>query len=125
MLFGFAAELYLKSYLIHVGVDDKTLRSKALRHSISGLAKAAEERGLVCAELPMLVIHLDEKHSSYEFRYMQENSSYTAPSLDYIFGAFARLDLTIDNVVGASASKGLTPKLGWDVPPECAYWRMS
>jgi hypothetical protein len=122
-LFGFAAELYFKGFLIASGVEPRVLRNSIVRHNLAKLHEMSIERGLSLELASWLVEVLGTQHKSHEFRYMTEQSSYTALDLTRAFAAFSELDLIVDAFIGASAAFGLTPRRGWDLPRHLA-WRL-
>lgn len=103
----------------------QNLEIPEVRHSLSALSELCVGRSLVCPELAFVVSHFDEKHASYEYRYMQQDSKYELPNLMDVFNAFSSLDLAVDMAIGASASEGRAPGGAWLVPAELAFWRIA
>lgn len=121
MLWGFAVELYLKSFLMHRGWTEKKLRSIALRHNLQALAAAADEAGLKLREINMLVELLGEKHASFGYRYAKPDGQHRVPKLNAVFASLSALDEAVDKAIGASVSRGRTPggpPGHWTLPPE-------
>jgi hypothetical protein len=125
LLCGFATELYLKSFLLHRGVPDSTLRSAKLRHDLVALLQLATEHGFSDDGGRRLASYMGKWHKSFEYRYLQEASEFGAPTnLKILFGWFSSLDVYVDHEVGASVSKGLTPGGAWIFPEDRAAWRL-
>lgn len=125
MLAGFATELYLKSFLIENGCEEKTLRSFEIRHNLKKLLELAESGGLNNLEAKFLVDLLGDHHQSYEFRYMKPDSIYIIEDMQKIFEWFSSLDVAVDQSVGASASRGRKPGRGWIFPADRSAWRLN
>ncbi|RWE83476.1 MAG: hypothetical protein E5W28_01915 [Mesorhizobium sp.] len=124
MLIGFATELYLKSYLMHVGYQERELRASGVRHNLNSLLAMAEAKGLSDRGAAVLVDLLGEHHQSFEFRYMKEGARYPAMNLRRVFEALSSLNRVVDEAVGASASRGKQPGDGWDFPDDFRQkWR--
>jgi hypothetical protein len=123
LICAFAVELYLKSYLIHSGHEDKELRGIGVRHNLEKLHELAKADDFTDIGTGALVDLLHEHHESFEFRYAKRETKYRAVNLQHMFIAFSALDLFVDAAVGASASKGLAPNGTWDFPTAKAQWR--
>lgn len=124
MLAGFAVELYLKAYLLHSGVSAEDLRKKKYGHDLDALAAEAKARGVPTQSYQPLITLLATKHKSFEYRYMKTGENYPAMRLDSFFQRLNDLDVTVDTVIGARASKGLQPANGWVFPSAHADWRL-
>jgi len=120
-LIGFAAELYLKAFLLQRGVSEAELRSQKYGHKLHVLLENAEAHGLVCPAARSLCGYL-EKHSTYEYRYMNQAAAYDLRPLDQIFNDFSDLDIAIDQAVGASESKGVAVGQRWIFPQDAKLW---
>ena len=123
MLCGFAVELYLKAYLIHVGYKESELRSKHFWATTYRLLAACASKGLFNSAADTLVNFFAERHKDFTFRYMKPDIIYNAISLQIAFSSFSHLDRAIDAFIGASAARGLKPGGRWDFPSDGA-WRL-
>tara|TARA_R110001606_G_C15185844_1_gene629930 strand:+ start:209 stop:712 length:504 start_codon:yes stop_codon:yes gene_type:complete len=125
MLLGFATELYLKSYLLTVGMTEKQLRSAALRHDLEALWQEADARGFHDKSVYPLISYLHTGHKNFEFRYMSRLTTYNIPpDLNILFNWLTQLDIATDTASGASASKGRVPGSGWIFSLVIAKWRL-
>ncbi|WP_441242426.1 hypothetical protein [Tardiphaga sp. 768_D3_N2_1] len=122
-LAGFAAELYFKAFLGASGVDPKTLRAPAVRHSLAKLHQLCLDNGFTSVKALWIVNKLGPQHETYEFRYLKPNSEFETLDLYELFPAFSELDRIVDAFIGASKSRGLQPDSDWNLPPN-AGWRM-
>lgn len=110
LLLGFAAELYLKSWLLETGKTDRELRANGVRHSLKQLLTDAYAAGLpVDSRLDSLIDKLHKPHEKFEYRYMRSDMKFDGDILPEGFDIFDRLDNVVDTKVGASASHGLVP----------------
>ncbi|RWC31567.1 hypothetical protein [Mesorhizobium sp.] len=126
MLLGFAMELYLKSFLLQNGYEEKALRAAGVRHDLSKLLEMAEAKGLKERGAVTLVDLLSEHHRSFGFRYTKAESEYPIINLQRVFEAFSSLDLAVDTVIGASVAHGKRPRGSWDFPNDFRkIWRFS
>jgi len=123
MLCGFALELYFKAFLSHHGWDEKSLRSKRLRHNLRELHKEVVALGLTSKIAAQLLEVLAERHEDFTFRYVRRETKYLARDLQLIFKDFSIVDTIVDDAIGASASRGKEPGGFWAFPPEHAAWR--
>ncbi|MBN8991876.1 MAG: hypothetical protein J0H42_26850 [Rhizobiales bacterium] len=123
MLCGFAAELYLKAFLVKKGYSEAQLRKRELRHDLVQLRALCHSSGLFNTGADQLVDLLAQKHKTFEFRYMKKSSEYRTMDLQLIFLAFSSLDQIVDKIIGASASRGKMPRGGWTFPDD-GPWRL-
>jgi hypothetical protein len=126
MLLGFAVELYLKSYLTHTGHTECELRSGSVRHNLKKLLELSEADGFTEPKVTPLVNYLNDQHASYEYRYMKPEGVYDVRCQADVFAELDELDAYVDNVIGASVSRGLLPSTGgWPVSSDFNGWRIS
>jgi hypothetical protein len=123
MLCGFAAELYLKAFLIHKGHNERDLRKREIGHDLLKLRALCLSEGLRHSGVDMLVGLLAKHHKEFEYRYMKRNVTYWTKDLRTIFSAFSHLDRTVDAAIGASASRGVKGGGRWDFPID-GGWRL-
>ena len=124
MLCGFAAELYLKSFLMHKGFTEAQVRTKELGHNLGKLYELAVAHGLSASGTDELIKLLGEHHKNFGFRYLKPSSIYQTKNLVTVFSAFSSLDSVVDAAVGASVSRGVKPGGGWSFPSSGANWRL-
>ncbi len=122
---GFAAELYLKSYLLSKGHTEAELRRAPVRHDLKALLGLVHNTGIESRDAEYLVDLLHDGHKSFAYRYMDENNSYVLSPPKRMFRAFSTLDYLVNVSVGASASKGLeASRSEWNLPDPLGYWRL-
>src|SRR5437763_10795850 len=76
MLCGFAAELYLKAFLMHKGYTEDQLRKVPIRHDLEKLYALAVASGLSASGADVLIALLAPHHKNFGFRYMKRSNVY-------------------------------------------------
>lgn len=127
LLFGFATELYLKSFLSCRGVSDADLRSPKLGHNLAALLRRAKEMSFASESAETLVDILGKGHSDFRYRYAGRDVTFPVIGPNNAFEGFRHIDSFVDESVGARASLALPPEQDqgrWELPGLLGYWRI-
>lgn len=108
MLGSFALELFLKAWLLGSGTEKARVRD--FGHDLRKLYAAAKKHGLPdISSLHEVVELFDAPHGDFVFRYIESGTIVTPANWPMVIPIMDILDTEVDELIGASASKGLQP----------------
>ena len=109
MLAAFSIELYMKAWLLSAGVASQDVRK--MGHKLGELYRAALRNGLERQpEFGAVIMLFGPQHEDFTYRYADpvDRTIHTAVWGE-VFPILDKLDIVVDEFIGASKSKGLEP----------------